>query len=100
MNRKEREKLIADDVRSALLVMHKGGPLSDALTHIIELIRGIKYVEDKKFLFLLDGITQEKLEGKDLLEKDKQFIEGFNESAEESNFAIKLAKEVIKELEN
>ena len=95
MRGKENDKLILEEIKKLLITMHKGESLLITLNKIMDTIGGARYVEEKKFLYLLQGLYMDKMGRLPDIAEDKDKIEGFNEAAEENNFAIKLAISAI-----
>jgi len=100
MNNSERDKILQKDIKELLIAMHEGASLTETLKQIMSILKGVRHMEDEKFLYLLDGMAQILLDGKASSDKDRGFLEGWNESANEINFTVKLSKEAIKASEN
>lgn len=100
MNNSERDKILEKDIKELLIAMHEGASLINTLKDIMSILKGVRYVEDEKFLYLLDGMVQIPLDGKVTSDKERGFLDGWTESANEINFSIKLAKDLIKSSED
>jgi len=75
--------------------MHKGESLIVTLGKIMEAIRGLRYVDERKFIYMLQGLHMDKMGGLPDVAEDKNKLEGYNEAAEENNFGVKLAISAI-----
>ena len=95
MDNKDREEIISEDIKDLLIAMHKGVSIPITLTKIMDIMKGIHYMDKKQCVYLLRGLMQYKMEGKPTLAEEKAFFNGHNEAVEENNFAVKLAIDVI-----
>ena len=61
----------------------------------MEIIRGSRYVDERKFVYMLKGLRMKKMEGLTAVTEDTKKMERFNEAADENNFAIDLSISAI-----
>lgn len=90
MRKNESNKLVEQEIKELLIKMHKGDSLIGTLNKIMETIKGIRYVDEKKFIYMLQGLHMDKIGGLPDITEDAKKIEGFNEAADENNFAVDL----------
>ena len=96
MDKEERDNLIENEMRGFLLEMHKGDKtLAETLTSIMDLLNGLRYSQERYFLYLLEGLMLEVIPVIPTLAEEKAFVNGHNEAASENNFGIRLAIDVI-----
>lgn len=95
MNKDEQDKLISKEIKELLIKMHNGESLILTLNKIRDTINGIKYLEERKFIYMLQGLQQKKISSIAPIEIDANYLEGFNEAVEENNFAVKLAVNAV-----
>ena len=95
MKREEQNRMIENDLRELLKDMHNGESLVLTLKKIMEMFKGERYIEERKFLYMLQGLHMDKMGGLPDITEDKKVLEGFNEAAEQNNFAVKLAISAI-----
>lgn len=89
------DELIIEEIKGLLIKMHKGESLVVTLNKLMEMVKGIRYVEERKFIYLLQGLHMEKIGSMASMGEDPKKIEGFNEAAAENNFAVDLAISAI-----
>ena len=89
------DELMHSEIKDLLIKMHKGESLLLTMNKLIEMIKGIRYVEEKKFIYMLEGLHMDKIESMASIEEDPKKVEGFNEAADENNFAVNLAISAI-----
>ena len=96
MLKKDRDKLISKELEQLLIKMHDGESLTTTLNKIMDTIGGIRYLQERQFIFMLEGLYQEKMGGLPDITEDKNKIEGYNEAVDENNFAVDIAMSAIK----
>ena len=89
------DELISDEIKELLIKMHKGESLILTLNKLMEMVKGVRYVDERKFIYMLQGLHMDKMGGLPDVAEDKNKIEGYNEAAEENNFGIQLAINAI-----
>ena len=75
--------------------MHQGETIPNTLQKILDIMNGSEYILEKKFIYLLQGIQLEKLRALPVKDEDINYVQGYNDAADENNFAVQLAVEVI-----
>lgn len=95
MDKDSQEVLVRNEVQELLKKMHNGESLLITLGKIMDTIKGIQYIQDKKFIYMLQGLKQNKINALAATQLDAKYLEGYNEAAEENNFAVKLAVSAI-----
>jgi hypothetical protein len=95
MQNSERDKLVEATIKKLLIAMHNGESLTVTLGNIMETMHGIRYIEERKFVYMLQGLYMDKMGGMADMAEDKNKIEGYNEAADENNFAVKLCMGAI-----
>jgi len=99
MDKNEQEKLVEKEIKQRLINMHNGESLVVTLNQIMESIRGIRYKDEKKFIYILQGLTQDTIQGNPILPEDKAFIRGHSEAVDEHNFGVQIAISAIMDLD-
>jgi len=89
------DELIYNEIKGLLIKMHKGESLTITLNKLMEMYKGVRYVDEKKFIYMLKGLYMDKMGGLPDMAEDKNKLEGYNEAAEENNFGVKLAISAI-----
>lgn len=89
------DTLIYKEIKELLIKMHKGESLTITINKLMEMVKGIRCVDERKFIYMLQGLRMDKMGGLPDMAEDKKIIEGFNEAAELNNFAVKLAMSAI-----
>lgn len=95
MKREDSDKLIENDIKELLKKMHNGESLIVTLGRIMEIFKGARYVEERKFIYLLQGLHQDKRGGLPDMSFSQKEIDAYNEAVDENNFAVKLAISAI-----
>lgn len=95
MDKNNREILVRSGIQELLKKMHNGESLLITLSKIMDTVKGIQYKQDKKFIYMLQGLRQNEISALASTQVDAQYLEGFNESASENNFAVDLAISAI-----
>lgn len=98
MDFENREKLIKKEVTDILKKFHKGESLGLSITAILEVISTLRNFDENKVNFILRGLKLPTIQARSTLGADSAYVEGFNEAANQSNFAIDLAITSFKEL--
>jgi len=89
------KELIKSEIKKLLVAFHKGVPLPSTLQNILDIMDGAEYINERKFLYLLEGLYQDKIEAFPTKEEDRHYLAGYADAVDENNFAVKLAIEVI-----
>jgi len=99
MDRNQQEKIIEKDIKQILKDMHNGEGLIVPLNKLMDIAKGIKYKDEQKFVYMLQGMIQEKMQGNPILPEDRGYINGHNDAVNENNFSIQIAISAIMDLE-
>lgn len=95
MDSNNQDELVKNEIKELLKKMHNGESLLVTLNKIMDTVKGVKYIQEKKFIYMLQGLSINKISALTATQIDENFLEGFNEAAEENNFGVKLAVSAI-----
>ena len=93
-------KLVEKEIRGLLVKFHKGATIGETSRELMGIIKGIRYLDAKKVMYVLKGLEMDSVPmSKADMGVLKAKKEGFNEAVAENNFAIDLSLKAFKELE-
>lgn len=98
MDFNNREKLIKKEITNLLIKFHKGESLGLTITAFMNMVNEIRALDEHKISYVLKGLRLPKMEGNPMLAEEKAYISGYNEAADQNNFAVNLAINAFKKL--
>lgn len=98
MDFNNREKLIKKEVRALLVKFHKGESLGLTTKRFLELIDEIRLLDERKLFYVLNGLKLPIIIDEPSLSEEKAFVKGHNQAAEQNNFAVDLAIDSFRQI--
>jgi hypothetical protein len=93
----DQSELIKKELHKYLIKMHKNeATVAETLTNLMSTVEGLRFAYRRHFIYMLDGLIVDILPNKGVTSEDKAYSEGYTELAEEVNYGLNLAMDIVK----